>query len=772
MTSAHSPTCARYYAHTLSGRPAAEWQPLEEHLLNVAELAGTFATRFDAREFGYAAGLWHDIGKFSTAFQSYLKQATEKAEEDYHAEEFKTALSRSAPGPRVDHSSAGAQLAVERWPVFGHLLAYAISGHHAGLLDARADGACLAERLRKTTDPWRHGLAHLPSPPPGRLPPFLRRRLEDRGHDPQRTSFALAFFTRMIFSCLVDADFLDTEAFVDPQRSHQRPSWPQDILLRMDLALERYVDGLSAPGNFVGGCRRDVRAHCLTAAEQSPGFFTLTVPTGGGKTLSSLAFALRHAGRHRLERVIYVAPFTTIIEQNAAVFRKALSSLQEQGVADPVIEHHSALDTDAENGLNRLASENWDAPLVVTTSVQFYESLFASRASRCRKLHNLARAVIVLDEAQKIPVDYLKPCLQALRELTDGYGSTVVLCTATQPTIAWREDFPIGVTGIREILPSPPELYSKLKRVDVEYTGQLDDSSLCQRLRGHDQVLCIVNTRSHARTLYERMADDPSTVHLSAAMCPAHRSEVLARIRAALASETCCRVISTQLVEAGVDVDFPVVYRSLAGLDSVAQAAGRCNRNGHRPRGITYLFASEHREREQFLTDTVNATAQLLGDHQRPPLYRDLLSLDAVEHYFRLYYWQNAPRWDQYDICGEFDIAPTDPGLPFLFSFRSASKRFRLIRDAGSPVIVPWRDEGKALVDQLRFANPPPVVLLRKLQRFVVQVPRRAYLRALGFAIELIHDRFAVLISPELHYDQRVGIQLEHEELDSEMAII
>ena len=364
---------------------------------------------------------------------------------------------------------------------------------------------------------------------------------------------------------------------------------------------------------------------------QCPGLFSLTVPTGGGKTLSSLAFALRHAQRYSLRRVVYVVPFTTITEQTAEQFRHVMRPL---GDSDPVIEHHSNLDAGSETTASRLATENWDAPLVVTTSVQFYDSLFAARPSRCRKLHSLAKAVIILDEAQTLPVDYLEPCLRVLRELTANYGSTVVLCTATQPAVEWRDDFRIGLAGVREIVPDPPRLYASLKRVDVEHLGQRNDASLAEDLMAHEQVLCIVNTRRHARTLSEAIGDrDHQHFHLSALMCPQHRTTVLTNIKAALKARRICRVISTQLIECGVDIDFPTVYRSLAGVDSIAQAAGRCNRHGAQKTGRTFVFRSEHEESERYFADTANCASQVL------PLHEDPLSLDAVEHYFRLYYW-------------------------------------------------------------------------------------------------------------------------------------
>jgi len=754
-----------YYAHTLPGKPPETWQLLEDHLRNVAHLAARFAKPFGAEEWGYIAGLWHDLGKCSRAFQRYLCLETGA---DYHVIESNETLTNVAG--KIDHTSAGARHAVEVAPALGHLLAYGIAGHHAGLHDAIADGACLEKRLKKRVEPWEHGPIQIKDSAIPDVPRFLAEALDRRATHGDEVAFSFAFFVRMLFSCLVDADFLDTEAFMEPERARSRPRWPDNILETMEEALGRFVGSLEAiDGSPVAGRRREVREACLRAAGEPPGLFSLTVPTGGGKTLSSLAFALRHAREHGLERVVCVIPFTSIIEQNAEVFRSVFEPLVAGGMADPVLEHHSALDVGKETLESRLAAENWDAPLVVTTSVQLYESLFANRTSRCRKLHNLARSVIILDEAQKLPVDFLRPCLLAVRELAANYRSTVVLCTATQPAVTLRDDFPIGLEEVREIVPDPPALYRALKRVEVVDLGRQTDGELAGRITGHEQVLCIVNTRRHARELFESLGNAEGTFHLSAAMCPEHRSVVLARVRRKLERGEPCRVISTQLVEAGVDVDFPVVYRSLAGLDSIAQAAGRCNRNGRLDRGTTFLFRSEHERSEAFLRDTANATVEILGGEDHQALYEDLLSLEAVEHYFRLYYWSQQDRWDSKKILSDLKLVNSRE-LPFQFAYRSIAGRFRLIETHGETVIVPWGERGAVLVAELRDAwGLPDRSVLRALQRYTVQVPSRLYQRHLGSSIELVHDRYPVLASPELFYDERLGLVLDREEFETEV---
>jgi CRISPR-associated endonuclease/helicase Cas3 len=733
-----------HYAHTLPDHPEAEWQQLVEHLTGVAELAAGFAEPFGATEWARLVGIWHDLGKFSERFQEYLRS---NSGSDLHDAEVRGS---------VDHATAGAQHAAATIEVLGHLLAYVIAGHHTGLLDGRAEHACLESRLRKTIEPWQHGLDHLPKPVVPGLPEFVR---EAFGH---RDAFAIAFFVRMLFSCLVDADFLDTERFMDAERATARPQWPEDVLSQIAGTLAVFMAEMERIASDIPVNRERAAVHraCIEAAGLSPGLFSLTVPTGGGKTLSSLAFALHHALRHGLRRVIYVIPFTSIIEQNAEVFRTALAPLVGGGLPDPVLEHHSNVDLGQETVTSRLATENWDAPLIVTTSVQFYESLFSNRTSRCRKLHNLARSVIILDEAQVLPVDFLSPCLRALRELCINYGASVVLCTATQPAVHRREGFPIGLDGVREIIPDPPALYCSLRRVEVEDLGKQDDGSLAERLSGQAQVLCIVNTRGHARKLFELLGNTEGHIHLSALMCPEHRTRVIGEIRRRLDDGAVCRVVSTQLVEAGVDIDFPFVYRSLAGLDAIAQAAGRCNRNGRLGAlGRTFVFRSEHTRSEAFFRDTANSAEQVLGLHSDP------LSLDAVEHFFRLYYWDQWDRWDAKQILAEFHLLQ-DQDLPFSFGFQEVAKRLQLIEDSGKPVIIPWQREGQVLCDRVRYGTGlPGRDLLRRLQRFTVQIPSRVWYRHVNRSIELVHERFPLLVSPEMHYSERVGLTLEDEEM-------
>ncbi|MCX7888016.1 MAG: CRISPR-associated endonuclease Cas3'', partial [Verrucomicrobiae bacterium] len=616
------------------------------------------------------AGLWHDLGKYSADFQAKLA-----GDANAHI--------------RVDHSTAGAQQAARQWRDAGRLIAYCIAGHHAGLPNGRDNSeACLEKRLQKTISPLpTDAQTVLTGTPIALTLPFPLEK--------ETAAFRLSFFTRMLFSCLVDADFLDTEQFSDPDRARERIGYPtlETIAARFFPALEK-LNQLD-PNKPVNWHRASVLAQCRAAAAWPPGLFSLTVPTGGGKTLSSLAFALDHALRYGKHRIIYVIPFTSIIEQNAAVFRRFAG-------ADAVLEHHSNFEPREEDHRSRLASENWDAPIVVTTNVQFFESLFGCRTSVCRKLHNIANSVVILDEAQTLPVKYLRPCLAALRELAASYKTSIVLCTATQPALSRRDDFCEGLEGVREIIADPVQLATDLNRVDVIALGRLADTDLVARLAQQHQVLCVVSTRRHARKLFEMLPDRHGAFHLSALMCPAHRSLVLRRIRRALERGAPCRVISTQLIEAGVDIDFPVVYRSLAGLDSIAQAAGRCNREGKLPeRGQVFVFEPEDNIPAGFLRQTAQ-TAQ--GVIRR--FAGDFMTLAAVEEYFRDLYWMQGDRLDAENILGMLSTDLMHGNFPF----RDVAEAFQIIRDGMQPVIIPWNKKARALIASLSFVESPSAV--------------------------------------------------------------
>ncbi|GAB0058317.1 hypothetical protein SIID45300_02665 [Candidatus Magnetaquicoccaceae bacterium FCR-1] len=751
-----------YYAHINSGSQKKEslYHGPDSHLAITARLSARFAQEMippQAAELIRLAvdganllGWWHDLGKGSRKFQDYLLSHLE----DAHALEWKG---------KVDHSTAGAQHAAKTIPGFGTLLAFAIAGHHNGLPNWNGTGeSVLKQRLQKAVEPWEEAI-----PTKLLLAPGFPRLIS---LPPDK--FACAFFTRMLFSCLTDGDFLATEGFMNPDQSTAREKGFPGM-----ASLAEHLDAhlsarFSAPHTPVQHHRAEILQACLQATGLEPGFFSLNVPTGGGKTLSALAFALHHAARHGLRRVICAIPFTSIIEQNAEVYREIFNPLGE-GI---ILEHHANLDHDDLKVLSaRLATENWDAPIIVTTNVQLFETLFAHRPSRCRKLHRIARSVIVLDEAQALPVSLLKPCLAALEELVQRYGCTVVLSTATQPALEQRANFPIGLTGVRPIIPDAQRLHAALKRVTVEMTGTLTLEELALQLAALERVLVIVNTRRHARELYETLArhtDASSCFHLSALMTPAHRLTVLSEIRDRLHDPwQSCRVVATQLVEAGVDVDFPVVYRAMAGLDALAQAAGRCNREGTLPQpGIIRLFTPAE---PQFLPkNALGQAATTAREVLALPEHRaEGLSLAAIDHYFRLHYWQHGAEtgqgWDVEGVMACFEFGNRKE--PFLFQFREAAEKFRLIEESQEAVIIPWKDaKAQAVIDALRAMHHPHPGFLahasRVLQRHVVTIyPRELEWLSRSNAIEILHERFRVLLNPEEHYSPKTGLTVNRE---------
>ena len=729
--------------------------PKHGHLNKVASWTAKFAEAMfppgseDAQaafQWGYSTGLWHDLGKFAPKWQDYLLRKTGS---NIHTDEV---------GGRVDHSTAGAQFADWSIPKLGRLVAYLIAGHHPGLAngeDGDAPQSSLKERLRKPIAEYKNAVphevsAHRPALP---LPQFS-----------MRFGQSLAFFMRFLFSCLTDADFLATEGFMNPSQAAHRPQ-EQPSMTEMEAALTAYLDHLSAQaaGTAVNHSRKEVLEACRSAAQQPPGLFSLTVPTGGGKTLSSLAFALKHARLHDLRRVIYVIPFTSIIEQNAAVFRLALASLG----ADVVIENHSNLDPDdpiRSTTMSRLSAENWDARLVVTTNVQFFESLHANRTSRSRKLHRIARSVVILDEAQTLPIELLQPCLRSLEELTSHYGASVVLCTATQPALHRREDFKIGIAAPHEIISDPGQLDRRLQRVRTKDLGSQSDEMLVSCLRERAQVLCIVSTRRHAKEIFQLLGRHEAHFHLSALMCPEHRTAALSQIKSRLNQKLPARVVSTQLIEAGVDIDFPVVFRSLAGLDSIAQAAGRCDREGLRtsragkPAGELSIFTPERPAPAGYLRQTAQSAAEVLAQHPDNPL-----SFEAIEAYFLVHFWKHQEAMDAHHIleCWPREMKRLDD--LFLFHFKRCAEKFRVIDDlAGAPVIVPYGPKGRALCEEVRKTFDPARLryLARKLQRYTVSIPRPIQERFLASGvIRIFHDGFPILNS-DVHYHPDLGLDV------------
>jgi CRISPR-associated endonuclease/helicase Cas3 len=627
------------YAHTPNS--SGQWHGLPAHLQATAAMARAFAERFGAGELAYYAGLWHDMGKFHPQFQAYLQACAQGT--------------RAQPHP---HARYGAAYAARHCPP----LAFPIMGHHAGMPD-KSD---LKARLQQVAD-----LPQAEQPALQAMPALAPAQVQFPQWLQQNDALQAELLTRMLFSCLVDADFLDTEAHFAPQRAAQRPQGYNLHALWQQFVQNQNALLASAPHTPVNAVRRKVYKDALQAASGKPGLYALTAPTGAGKTRALLAFALKHALANELERVIVALPYTSIIDQTAEVYRQILGD-------DVVLEHHSALEVDdlSETALerHRLLSENWDAPLIVTTFVQLFESLFSNLPSRCRKVHRLARSVIVLDEVQTLPVEVLEPTVHALQQLIDDYGATVLLSTATQPAL----DKIAFTTPPVQVVVDPAQHFQMLRRVDyrVDLTPRNYDW-LADEIAAREQVMVVLNTRKDALATIDALRLRhpnvmPSVFHLSTLLCPAHRREVLAEVKRRLEHGEPCQLVATQVVEAGVDLDFPVVMRAVGPLDRIVQAAGRCNREGRLTRGevIVFELAQGSTPRGAYRTGTDEARITL----QQPNA--DLHDSNTYTDYFaRLYR----------------DVSLDREGIQQAregFQFETVAQKYRLIRDDTYPVIV------------------------------------------------------------------------------------
>ncbi|XXF79368.1 CRISPR-associated endonuclease Cas3'' [Myxococcaceae bacterium GXIMD 01537] len=689
---------------------------LREHLEAVGRLAAKLAPREDLRAPALAAGFWHDLGKYTQDFWYRIR-----AENGFEAHLEKDGA------PERDHATAGALWALKQDARLGIPLAMAIAGHHGGL----SNWAKFKERVSKEEkqallkDALARGAPReLLDVPLGVEPELLK------GLDALRQEF----WARMLFSLLCDADFLDTEEFFDRSRSEARTLTVTLEQLASQLRAHLEHKQREAPDTEVNRVRREVLGAALDAAALRPGVFSLTVPTGGGKTLTSMAFALEHARTHGLNRVIVAIPYTSIIEQSAEVYRRAF-----EGLEHAVIEHHSAVDPERETPLNRVASDNWDAPVIVTTTVQLLESLFANRPSACRKLHRIARSVIVLDEAQTLPPSLLTPILSGLRTLVADYGCSLVISTATQPALGRRPGLEEGFSDVREIVPADLRALERLRRVRVRWPGADTPRSyeqLADSLAQERDVLAVVHRRADARKLCELVdtrLGHAETFHLSALMCPAHRSKVIAEIKERKRRGAPVRLVATQLVEAGVDLDFAVVYRCLGGLDALAQAAGRCNREGLLPgMGELRVYEAETVPPKGAPQRALGVTRGMLA--QRPEL--DLFAPESFRMYFERFY--GAARLDEKGI----------QDLRRKLQYEDVARDFRLVEDGWSaPVVVPYESCGP-LLEELRRVGPSRE-RLRALQRFTVAVPRPLRDAWLRQELALLASETVAYLGPE-----------------------
>lgn len=706
-------------------------------------MARSFAEKFKSGSFGELIGLAHDAGKGRSAWQKYIREQS--------SDENATLEGKRG---KIPHAIYGAKLAEEIFDTKGRFLSYCIAGHHSGLPDwSPATGAksSLEFQLNQPLElveirdyiVSRIKTVNLPDPPWK-----FSHHLD------------LSLWIRMLYSCLVDADFLDTEEYMDHSRTLSRRDYPS-----IGRLLDRYCEYIEkfesiSEKTEINKTRRKIRERCLKISKEGQGIFSLTVPTGGGKTLSSLGFALSHAETHRLDRIIYVIPYTSIIEQNTGVFRKVLGD-------DNVVEHHSNLNEDETSLRSRLACENWDAPFIVTTTVQFFESLFSAKASKCRKLHNIVNSVVIFDEAQLLPVEHLEPILETIQLLADRYNVTFVLSTATQP--AFKEHYVggskfKGLKNVREIMENDvSDLYASLKRVNVTFPDNFEErftwEEVAGKLNKYDQVLCIVSDRKSCRELHKLMPE--GTYHLSALMCGEHRSRKINEIMERLKNGEQVRVISTQLIEAGVDIDFPVVYRSMSGLDSIAQAAGRCNREGKmKGPGEVVVFNGPKLSPRGILRKAEYTTRDILSTITCDPLDHEMF-----DRFFSGLYW----KVNSLDKEGIIPILRPD-AIDLGMSFRTASKKFHIIEDAAQKTIIVRYGESERIIDNMK-AKDVNRFNMRKLQRFAVNVYNEEFNKMLKRgSIEEVQPGIFVMTS-SLEYSDEIGLIVEENLYDPEEFI-
>jgi len=726
---------------------------LSAHLEGTARRAEVYTSKFNSGDWGRAAGLAHDAGKGRKSWQKYLQLKSGYGfDEEAHLE---------GKRGKQPHAIHGAKLVEDLFGKgVGRFLAYCIAGHHAGLPNwSSSEGTGRASLQFQQSQVM--GLEEIdldivnnirsatPTFPPWRF---------DKGLD-------VSLWIRMLYSSLVDADFLDTESYMNKDQAAARGNYCSmaELLDRFNQTMKQLDE--TSEDTRVNEIRRYIRSKCVQMASDERGIFSLSVPTGGGKTLSSLAFALEHAKKHKLDRIIYVIPYTSIIEQNADVFRWAVGE-------DQVVEHHSSLEDDDLTPKSRLASENWDAPVIVTTSVQFFESLFAAKSSRCRKLHNIVKSVVILDEAQLVPIDFLTPILKTMQLLVDHYQISFVISTATQPAFKERivgDNQFSGLKNIKEIVgdnEAVSSLYQSLERYYVQFPEDLHGLSswedIAIELEQYDQVLCVVSDRKSCRELHKLMPK--GTYHLSALMCGQHRSQIIKTIKEKLKNREPVRVISTQLVEAGVDLDFPVVYRALAGLDSIAQAAGRCNREGKIPeKGRVVVFNPPKKAPLGILRKAADTTRSIVSANEQMPL-----GFEMFEKYFDELYWK-ANSLDSKDIVALLDPYKNDL-QECSINFRTAAERFHIIDESQQKTILVRYGQGENLIDLLKSKGPDRW-LMRKLQRYTVNVYNNDFnqLMQRGSIEEVYPQIFA--LATNLDYSVDTGLLVDETPFDPEQFI-
>ena len=699
------------------------FQSNEEHCKAVAELAKEFASEFGMGVWGYILGLLHDKGKEKKEFQEYIQDVNGIPGHKHWTQKGKA------------HAYVGAIMAKK---LYGNsalsFFCNQIASHHRGLYD-------YYELEKIVNQPWPEDVIQEMERCKLTQPSFKMRK-EDCHH-----------LSRMLFSCLVDADYLDTEAFMNEADAHMRGS--HTPLSSLTLQLEKYIERLQhdAVDSDVNRIRKKVQERCSMMSAQPKGFFSLTVPTGGGKTLSSLLWAMRHAVCHGMKRIIIAIPYTSIIVQTASILKGIFGE-------ENVLEHHSNAEFSAIKDIRlrhkaKLATENWDYPIIVTTNVQLFESMFSNKPSDCRKLHNIANSVIILDEVHTLPTDFLQPIVDALKAYQTMFGASVLFTTASQPLLDGliegcnpKAAFH-GIDSITEIMPHEYALHERLRRVElvIDETSSTYDE-IVERISSHDKVLCIVNTRNDAREIYERLPKDGLTIHLSRMMCPKHVSRAIREIKQALSdsSERIVRVVATQLIEAGVDIDFPVVYRQEAGLDSVMQAAGRCNREGRMDMATTHVFSlSKEHSLYGSIVDANNAKLNMKN-------VDDWFAPETMIEYFRQLYCRKET-FDKKEI--KYLLYK-----PSEMCFEGASRVFRLIEEVGKTVFVNM-DDCLQLIERMKTEGIN-YSLMRQLSQYSVNIHERDFLKLLSYrAIEEVIESIYV-VNDRAQYDENIGLRLDN----------
>ncbi len=708
----------KYIAHTKDGKTflnEEECQSLSTHLYNVAILAREFAAQFEAEEIGYVIGLLHDIGKYQQEFQDRIRGSKVK----------------------VDHSIAGALISKERYGDIGDLYGMVIAGHHTGLLDSgniasKGDGTYYARinSNKSIPDSFKNAIS---------LPAEIRHKKLKTNL--KYSAFSLAVYIKMLYSALVDADWTDTEEYITDVKR-------KSVNYYIDELFDSLMKSIpSNNGSYINNIRAAILNDCLAKSKENQGLYTLTVPTGGGKTLSSLAFALNHAKKHDLKRVIYVIPYTSIIEQNANVIAGCIG-------AEYVLEHHSNVEFDNDSDKRmKWASENWDIPVIVTTNVQFFESFFSNKPSRNRKLHNIASSVVIFDEAQMLPVGYLSPCMYAISELVVNYKVTAVLCSATQPEIS---RYKYDNVEVNEIVQKPNELAEKLKRVNYTVLGKKTDEQILDITKNNEQALIILNSRKHAFWMYkmavERHGND--VFHLSTLMYPKHRRKVLNEIRGRLKNRQRVIVVSTQLIEAGVDVDFPLVIRSIAGIDSIIQAGGRANRERKLKKGNVFVFEpdSEVGKIPRSILNTASIGKEvidMLGDKA--------FELEGISEYFNQLYHSATSQMmlDTKGILNEYEKT----GSFIKVNFESVSNKFKMIESNTYNIVVAEDEHAIEMIGSIR-SNSYTTNTIRALGQYTVSVYENEFARLCKEHVIEKLDNGINLLNNNNYYSCKVGIEI------------